>query len=84
MLSVPSEYKLGSLVIEGKTKQVYNLDSHPGHVLLKSKDKITAGDGDRAHEMKGKAAISTATTSAIFELLNNVGKTFFFFFFFFK
>jgi phosphoribosylaminoimidazole-succinocarboxamide synthase len=68
---VPSEYKLGSLVIEGKTKRVYNLDSHPAYVLLQSKDRITAGDGDRAHDMKGKAAISTATTSAIFTLLND-------------
>ncbi|XP_063415067.1 multifunctional protein ADE2-like [Mytilus trossulus] len=70
---VPSEYKSGSLVIEGKTKRVYNLDSHSGHVLLESKDKITAGDGVRAHDMKGKAAISTSTTSAIFSLLKDVG-----------
>lgn len=72
---MPSEYKLGSLVIEGKTKRVYNLDSHSGHVLLESKDKITAGDGVRAHDMKGKAAISTSTTSAIFSLLKDVGKS---------
>ena len=53
---------------------MYVIPDTKGQVLLQSKDRITAGDGDRAHEMKGKAAISTATTAAIFELLNTAGK----------
>lgn len=68
-----SDIKLGRVLIEGKTKIVYELTETPGQVLLQSKDRITAGDGAKAHNLEGKAAISTATTSAIFELLNNAG-----------
>lgn len=67
--------KVGEKLTEGKTKCVFEIPDATGQVLIQSKDRITAGDGDRAHEMKGKAAISNSTTSAIFELLNNAGKT---------
>ena len=65
--------KLGAKVIEGKTKIVYNLADHPGKVLVESKDRITAGDGARSHDMEGKAKVSTLTATAIFDLLNNAG-----------
>jgi len=67
------DYKLGKLLIEGKTKQVYDLPSEPGHCLLLSKDRITAGDGVKAHDLKGKAVVSNKTTSKVFEILNSVG-----------
>lgn len=63
----------GKLIIEGKTKQILELPKQPGACLVQSKDRITAGDGDRAHNLTGKAAISTATTCKVFELLNTVG-----------
>ncbi|KAF2901083.1 hypothetical protein ILUMI_05139 [Ignelater luminosus] len=66
-------YKLGSLVIEGKTKQVYDLPAVPGHVLLLNKDRITAGDGVKAHDLVGKAAISNKTNAKVMEILNSVG-----------
>lgn len=68
-----AEVKLGKLIIEGKTKKVYELVNEPGNVVLQSKDRITAGDGVKAHDMEGKAVISTATTATIFEYLNAVG-----------
>jgi len=63
----------GKLVIEGKTKQILDLPKLPGCVLVQSKDRITAGDGARQHDLAGKAEISTATTCKVFELLNTVG-----------
>ena len=38
-----------------------------------SKDRITAGDGVKSHEMKGKSIISTQTNNAIFTYLNKCG-----------
>lgn len=63
----------GKLIIEGKTKQVFELPKLPGSCLVQSKDRITAGDGARAHDLTGKAAISNATTCKVFELFNTVG-----------
>lgn len=65
---------MGKLIIEGKTKQVYDLPSLPGHALLLSKDKITAGDGVKAHDLEGKAEISNKTNAKVFEILNSVGR----------
>ena len=60
-------------MIEGKTKIVYDLPDNHGQVFIQSKDRITAGDGAKSHAMEGKAAISTSTTSSIFNLLNTAG-----------
>ncbi|XP_017887265.1 multifunctional protein ADE2 isoform X2 [Ceratina calcarata] len=68
-----TEYKRGALIIEGKTKKVYNLQNDPSLCLLESKDRITSGDGVKSHDLKGKAAISTATTAKVFQLLNEAG-----------
>lgn len=68
------DYELGKLIIEGKTKQVYDLPSLPGNVLLLNKDRITAGDGAKAHDLVGKSEISNQTNAKIFEILNSVGK----------
>ncbi|KAM8720790.1 hypothetical protein ACLKA7_006779 [Drosophila subpalustris] len=66
-------YKLGKVLIEGKTKQVYNLPEHPGLCLLLSKDRITAGDGVKSHDLAGKAEISNTTNGQVFRLLNEAG-----------
>lgn len=67
-------YKLGKLIIEGKTKQVWEITDSPDEVLVLSKDRITAGDGVKAHNLEGKAEISNQTNGKIFEILNSVGK----------
>lgn len=72
------KYKLGKLIIEGKTKQVYDIPSSPGHCILLSKDRITAGDGVKAHDLAGKAVVSNKTTTKVFEILNSVGNKLFF------
>lgn len=66
-------YKLGALVIEGKTKKVFSIDNAEEVVII-SKDRITAGDGIKSHELKGKAEISTKTNAKVFEYLNSLGK----------
>lgn len=66
-------YKLGAVLIEGKTKKVFDLPDHPGLAFLQSKDRITAGDGVKSHEMAGKAAISNRTNAKVFEILNAAG-----------
>ncbi|XP_077291494.1 PAICS bifunctional enzyme [Arctopsyche grandis] len=67
------DYVLGSLIIEGKTKQVFDLKDHPDLCMLISKDRITAGDGVKAHDLEGKAAISNQTNCKVFDILNSVG-----------
>lgn len=64
---------MGKVIIEGKTKQVYDLPSMPGHCILLSKDRITAGDGVKSHSLAGKAAISNKTNAKVFGILNSVG-----------
>ncbi|KOX67690.1 Multifunctional protein ADE2 [Melipona quadrifasciata] len=72
-LLCPNKYKYGQLIIEGKTKKVYEVLNDSTLCLLESKDRITAGDGEKSHDLKGKAAISTATTAKVFQLLNEAG-----------
>lgn len=64
---------MGKILIEGKTKQVYDLPEHPGLCLLLSKDRITAGDGVKAHDLQGKSEISNTTNGLVFGILNEAG-----------
>ena len=56
---------------------MYDLPDHPGLALLQSKDRITAGDGVKAHDLAGKAAISNRTNAKVFEILNAAGLLFY-------
>lgn len=68
------ELKLGQKLNEGKTKQIFELVDEPGHVLVQSKDQITAGNAVRKDQMEGKAAIANKTTSSVFKLLQDAGE----------
>jgi len=59
----------------GKTKVISKVKNAAGMVVIRSKDRITAGDGARAHDMAGKSVISTSTNCSVFELLNKAGTT---------
>lgn len=64
---------MGEAIIEGKTKAVYNLTNDPENCLLLNKDRITAGDGIKKHDMTGKAEISNSTNAKVFSILNAAG-----------
>lgn len=57
----------GNVLIEGKTKVI--IDYGRNEVLVRNKDDITAGDGDKRDLFEGKGAASTQTTCNIFRLL---------------
>lgn len=61
------------MLSEGKTKQIYQHAQNEAWVLIESKDRITAGDGAKSHEMKDKSMYSTRTNAAVFEFLTAVG-----------
>jgi phosphoribosylaminoimidazole carboxylase / phosphoribosylaminoimidazole-succinocarboxamide synthase len=64
---------LGAVLNEGKTKQIYDLPATPGLCLLLNKDRITAHNGVRCHDLEGKAKISNQTNAKVFEILNKCG-----------
>jgi len=65
--------EVGEKLAEGKTKVICKVKDVAGMVVIRSKDRITAGDGARAHDMAGKSVISTSTNCSVFELLNRAG-----------
>jgi phosphoribosylaminoimidazole carboxylase/phosphoribosylaminoimidazole-succinocarboxamide synthase len=64
---------LGSIVIEGKTKKVFEIIGNPDLVTVVSKDDITAGDGAKHDLIPEKAKFATATTCNVFRLLKACG-----------
>lgn len=60
----------GSLLIEGKTKQIYAHADDDSLAYMVNKDQITAGDGVRRNQLVGKSRWSTITTANVFRLLN--------------
>lgn len=68
-----AEPKPGAQIIEGKTKAVHEIEGDQWHVLVVNKDRITAGDGAKAHDLQGKAEISNATNAKVFTFLNEAG-----------
>lgn len=68
-------------IAEGKTKEIFDATkdapesgcSACSKVLIKSNDKVTAGDGEHRIEVPGKGIAATATTINAFKLLKKHG-----------
>lgn len=60
------------LLAEGKTKKILIAET-PGHVIVESKDDLTAGDGAKHDVISGKASLSNRTTSNVFRILKACG-----------
>ncbi|TRN02558.1 phosphoribosylaminoimidazolesuccinocarboxamide synthase [Sulfolobus sp. E1] len=58
-------------ISEGKTKIVYEYENN--YVLLKFKDDITAGDGQRKDVLEGKGVLNAQTSALLFRLLERNG-----------
>lgn len=75
-ITMPGDFdmnNLGEVLIEGKTKKIHKYKKDPNTVVVVNKDRITAGDGARAHDMEGKAVIATKTNTLVFNILNKSG-----------
>jgi phosphoribosylaminoimidazole carboxylase/phosphoribosylaminoimidazole-succinocarboxamide synthase len=68
-----TKQSLGALVIEGKTKKVFQIKGSADLVAVISKDDITAGDGAKHDIIPDKARFANATTSNVFRLLKACG-----------
>ena len=56
------------LLYEGKAKSIYKTNA-PNEVLIKFRDDMTAGDGERHEQMNKKGYYNSIITSKIFEIL---------------
>lgn len=61
------------LAAEGKTKRIWETSEMPSHVIVESKDDLTAGDGAKHDYLIGKGAFANRTTSNVFRLLKTCG-----------
>lgn len=59
----------GELLIEGKTKKIFEVVDQPERVIVEAKDDITAGDGAKHDVIEGKGVWATSTTVNVFNLL---------------
>ena len=60
------------LLYEGKAKRIYESDN-PNEVICEFKDSLTAFNGEKADEEKGKGALNCAITTLIFQALEKEG-----------
>lgn len=61
------------VIIEGKTKIIYENPENPKTVYMLFKDDITAGDGLKHDIIEGKALVDWKTNKDIYEYLNRCG-----------
>ncbi|VDL80117.1 unnamed protein product [Nippostrongylus brasiliensis] len=63
-----------SQLAEGKTKVIYAIKSDQDHVLIRSKDQLTAFNAARKDQLQGKARIANNTTVNVFKFLDEIAK----------
>ena len=74
MSTKQNQYKIGTLLIAGKTKKIYRVLCEPSLCIIESKNAITANDDPSlTREFETKAIAANTTTSCVFELLKKPG-----------
>lgn len=63
---------MGNLLYRGKAKDVY-ATSHPDEVIVKFRDDITAGDGEKKEVMGMKGYFNSIISAKLFQLLEDAG-----------
>jgi phosphoribosylaminoimidazole-succinocarboxamide synthase len=64
--------KLGKLIYTGKAKDVYETDN-PQQVIVKFRDDITAGDGEKKDNLQLKGYYNSVISSKLFEVVESAG-----------
>ena len=64
------DFRNCKIIIEGKTKVIYENPDDSKSVFMVFKDDITAGDGVKHDIIEGKAYIDWKTNKDIYEYLN--------------
>ncbi|CAD6190160.1 unnamed protein product [Caenorhabditis auriculariae] len=58
---------------EGKTKQIFAIKGFHDHVVIRSKNDLTAFNAARKDELEGKSKIANSTTCNVFSYLQAIG-----------
>ncbi|HOQ19468.1 MAG: phosphoribosylaminoimidazolesuccinocarboxamide synthase [Methanothermobacter sp.] len=64
--------KLGKLLYTGKAKDIYETD-HPDEVMIRFRDDITAGDGEKRDRIPMKGYYNSIISAKFFEVLEAAG-----------
>ncbi|MDI6644420.1 MAG: phosphoribosylaminoimidazolesuccinocarboxamide synthase [Methanobacteriaceae archaeon] len=64
--------KVGKLLYTGKAKDVYETDD-PNHVIVKFRDDITAGDGEKKDNINMKGYYNSLISAKLFQVLEDAG-----------
>jgi phosphoribosylaminoimidazole-succinocarboxamide synthase len=66
------KFEVGKLLYQGKAKDVYETD-HPDQVMVKFRDDITAGDGQKKDTLGEKGRYNSIISAKLFQLLSSEG-----------
>jgi phosphoribosylaminoimidazole-succinocarboxamide synthase len=70
---VPEEIRRGSLLYEGKAKQVFAAEGREDLVVIHYKDDATAFNGEKKGQIEDKGVLNNKISSGLFELLEESG-----------